>query len=74
MKRDPRGTRGDETERLASLAPFDGAESTVSEQHIHEADGADRLVAIAHVRIARISLGGRIPKGDTMTVPDPQGE
>ena len=62
------------TKRPASLAPFDGAESAVPEQHIHEADGTDRLIAIIHVRIARISLGGSIPEGDAVTVKDPQGE
>lgn len=37
-------------------APIDGAEAALAQENVHEAEGADRLIAIRRERIARVSV------------------
>ena len=53
----------------SSLVPFDGTESAIPEQYIHEAGGAHHLIPILDVRIAGIALCDVVSKRDAMAVP-----
>ncbi len=44
------------TPSIESLAPVNCAETAFSEQHVHEANGPDRLIPIFDVGVTRIPV------------------
>jgi len=59
---------------MASLAPFNGAESGAAEEGVGEVEGLHRLVRSWQVGIVGIPLRGDVPEGDGMAVVHTHGE